>query len=459
MNERFNPFKNEKHKHIDVREYGGTLHQHTGSMEHDKSPKEIIERREASGASNCGQVILEAVVAANEKLRLPTFRTDHFSDGAADFSLSCEQRQSLPSILNVQKWFYKLYEDNPEFIKIDFPGKNIASINEFGEDENRQIAEWAEKLIFYDNKRAKNALENSKKMNNVSCGFECNVMTRNGKLELDGKEFIEKNRESINGPIIASIHTGSSQEYQKFTNGQYDKENKPKMNKELAEKLADKLTEHFKSALNLKHVNILGHPHCHIHPAIIERVDWIEIAEEAIKNNVAIEINIQDLMKESAEMMRQINKYPFDSKTENYKTHLRKKLEEGIIPLLSSEKIMNQLKPFFAKGLKIAINTDAHKIFYQPKNGFIENPEYEKFLPETKISQNIKEQLKEKWGNISETEMMDKLRTLLNIRFWYGMKLAEKYLNDKFEKYDIKRENVINLYSLEKLENFLKKEG
>ncbi|MBU4360380.1 hypothetical protein KKA66_00790 [Patescibacteria group bacterium] len=42
-------------------------------------------------------------------------------------------------------------------------------------------------------------------------------------------------------------------------------------------------------------------------------------------------------------------------------------------------------------------------------------------------------------------------------RFWRCMKIAEKYFNELFNELGIKKENIINTFSVEELEKFIKK--
>lgn len=458
------PKKDEEKKEeqkISLREYKENLHQHTGlmdsSLEHNKSPREIVEQREQRGASNCAKVILEAVVASNEKLGLPTFRTEHFKDGSIDYSMSPEKKQQW--VTGVKKWFYSLYRKNPELLKKDFSNEKIKSVEDLGEEEQKQIGQYAENLMFYTEQRALGALENANKMKQIWTGFECNVIPQDDEFRLDAEQFIKEHRDEIKGPILASIHPNKSDlAFKKFRADQYNNpaENKPELSQEEAKRLADELTNITEKVLNIKNVNILAHIGFQIHPQIIEKLNWPAIAEKAIESKVAIEINIQDLMKKIGNTMEDLERFPFDSL--NYQDYIKQQLEEkNIVNLFSSEPIMNMLKPYFNKELTIAIDTDAHKLFYEPKEGFKEHPKLKEYLPSAKINKKQKEELKKKWGNISDEELQTRISGLLNRRFWRAMKITENYFNDKFKQFDIQRKNILNLQSKEELQQFFTK--
>lgn len=57
--------------------------------------------------------------------------------------------------------------------------------------------------------------------------------------------------------------------------------------------------------------------------------------------------------------MQDIDTFSFADTT--YKKHIQDKLEQEIVPLLSSNTIMEQLNPYFAQGLKIAIEDFGQK--------------------------------------------------------------------------------------------------
>jgi hypothetical protein len=116
------------------------------------------------------------------------------------------------------------------------------------------------------------------------------------------------------------------------------------------------------------------------------------------------------------------DKYPKDDVS--YREVLQSKLNDLIL-VISSDNIRSQLKPYFSKGLKIAINTDEHK------NKFISS-------------------VTDKSGTKFKFKSRD-------IRYWRAMKIVEKYFNNIFSELEVKRGNIINTYSKEELEEFFKK--
>ena len=179
---------------------------------------------------------------------------------------------------------------------------------------------------------------------------------------------------------------------------------------------AQKYSELMIAGIRNSKVNIFCHPGFGCSSDLVERLDWKNIAEEAINNKVAIEINIKELMKYIYKNI----KSPEELK--NIQAELPR-----LVPLISSPRIRNALSPYFKKGLKIAINTDEHK------NPFIK----------TKYK-----------GDEIEGEFRKK-----SMGYWRALKAVEKYFNEVFKEAGITSDNIINTYSKEKLEKFIKKEG
>ena len=151
-----------------------------------------------------------------------------------------------------------------------------------------------------------------------------------------------------------------------------------------------------------------------------KKFDWSRIAEEAIKNNVALEINLGILMKHIFKNILSDPEFSGKEKYEKFEQELPR-----LIPILGHEEIRNKLKEYFAKGLKISINTDEHK------NPFID--------VDYKNEQAVGEFKKR------------------DLRFWRALKIVEKYFNKIFQELEIKKENIINTYSPEELQKFLEK--
>lgn len=476
------------------------LHQHTGvsgtfkEKEGTISPKEILKQRENEGASNCAGTVLEPTASLYLKTLKNNFfvKTDHFSDGYAGAETTSEEIKK-EKIKGVIGWFEKLYKNYPELVKQDFGKENFGELTT---KERQEIEKISESLMYHGDKRAELGLKKVKEINKqlkigkILFGFECNVIPdNNGKLHLDAENFIKTHKNEITGPIIGSLHVCADPCYEKFKDATYQNTN---LTPELAKKMASELTEKIIEAAGLG-INILAHTGYGIHPEITNNLDWPRIAEALIENNAAFEINIQNVMKEIGKTLIDIEKFPISQI--NYREHLIKKLEEDIIPFMNSKKIMNALKPYFKKGLKIAINTDEHKIFYQPRIPLEKNEENKNLFPESRINldkiknsikqdpENLKKEHPEfvaliekineiksetktrvenlkKQGKIINGEITDEkvLSGLLNRRFWNAIKIIEYYFNNKFKEYEISKDNIINLFSPEKLKNFLNKQ-
>lgn len=231
------PKKNTKEEKepVSLREYQGSLHRHTGvsKIEKNLSPQEIIEQRDKAGSSNCAEASLEAVVATelNVLKNSLVYRTEHFYDGSVNFNETDPQKKE-EKYKGITDWFYSIYKENPELLKKDFSREGIQGINDLNEQEKVEIAKKAEKLMFYDEKRAENAIAKSKELKKVMVGFECNVIpesAESNKLTLDAANFIQKHRNKIKGPIIASMHPHSDSYYQKFSKDYYKNPNTPQL--------------------------------------------------------------------------------------------------------------------------------------------------------------------------------------------------------------------------------------
>ena len=152
-----------------------------------------------------------------------------------------------------------------------------------------------------------------------------------------------------------------------------------------------------------------------------ELLDWNSIAESALAHKVALEVNLKGLFKFLHKDILDENKFP---KSEvGYKKAFESKLAE-LVPIISSDGVMSRLQPYFSEGLKLAVNTDKHS------SPFV------------------------------EYDIEDNSKTIINSpghRYWVCMKILERYFNERFGKFGVKLENVINSYSTEKLESFLQK--
>mgnify|MGYP001610976263 CR=1 FL=1 len=171
----------------------------------------------------------------------------------------------------------------------------------------------------------------------------------------------------------------------------------------------------------IKHrqTNILCHPERDCPPELLEQLDWDRIAQEALDQHVALEINLKNLLQFINEDLMDETHYPKDSAS--WQSALRKKLSE-LIPLVSSPVIRERLRPYIAQGLVLAINTDEHK------NRFIDIP--------------------------AEGEIQFRSR---EFRFWRALKIVEEYCNTVFHALGATKKNLLNTYSLDALQQFLRK--
>ena len=386
--------KAEKDNKLSISHWKGDLHTHTKSdVTPFTSPEKIVETRKGS---NCGDIPLQvlakyhALEMRNEYIAI----TDHSRDGDPQKALA-----------GITKWFEDMYLKNEDWLEKAFGKKK----GELTEDEKiiiqKKAAAEAEKLALYGDERIEEVLREIDQLREgdipitVLKGIEANLlpdgsfdtpMVKQGKFELVNCSI----HPNVDGEGFQSVITD------------------PKKYSELA----------IKGIENPK-VNIMCHLGFDCPPEMMESLDWPAIAEAAIKNDVAIEINLKDLMDSIYKEFLNYDKYPKNDTS--YIAEFKEKLDQ-LVPILSSEKIRKALKPFFQEGLKISINTDAHKI------KFVESK-----VTEEGITENFKER---------------------DFRFWRCLKILEKYFNDIFSELDITRGNIINTYSRDDLEKFISKE-
>ncbi len=194
---------------------------------------------------------------------------------------------------------------------------------------------------------------------------------------------------------------------------------------------AQKYTDLVVSGIQEPHVNVFCHIGYGCEPGFAEKLDWDRIAEAALKNGVAVEINLKELMDYIYKDMFRYEEDPKDKSKPVYKVDendYRQVFEDRLpklVPFLSSGTIMQKLQPYIKRGLKIAINTDEHK------SSFTERDKVEEKYP--------------------------KLNGASSMRFWRCLKIAEGYFNERFEQFGVKKEQIINTYTYEEMLDFLSK--
>lgn len=376
----------------------GELHSHTGYHRWDaKFPEDVIESRKGS---NCGDVPIELLVKFHAQQIKDEFIaiTDHSRDGSPEEALGDRQT-------GITHWFYDMYRWNDKWILENFKKtKEELTPEDKNEIESRAKKE-AGQVALYGDERLEQVLKDIEKIKTknklpikILKGVEANLMP-DGNFDT---QMIEQNKFEL---VNCSIH--------------------PNTNKAgFAEIIKDpeKYSDLAIKGINNPKTNIICHLAYDCEKGFDEKLNWDEIAEAAIENNVAIEINLQNLMKYVYNEILDYEKYPDGL---SYREKFKDMLPE-LVPLISSPIIREKLKPYIGKGLKIAINTDEHK------NKFVK--------AENVTRDNYTEVVKDR-GN----------------RFWRCMKIAEKYFNELFNKLGIKKENIINTFSIDELEKFINK--
>jgi histidinol phosphatase-like PHP family hydrolase len=307
------------------------------------------------------------------------------------------------AVRGMTEWFVGMYLSNNEWLKENYL-KNKDELADSELEEIKGLAKTrAEEVAKYGDERIEeilNDIENSSETSGIKVfkGIEVSLMP-GGNLDT---EMVEQGKFDM---VNCSIH--------------------PDVDKKLFEPIIndpDKYTDLILLGTKNKKVNILSHIGSETNDGVFENIRWDEIAESAILNKVAIEINLKKLITFIYKEILDYDKYP---KNDNlYQSVLKTKLKE-LIPIISSEKIKKKIEPYFSQGLKIAINTDEHK------NKFIKS----------KTDKNGTE------FNFIPRDM----------RYWRCMKIVEKYFNDAFKELGIKKENIINTFNVEELKDFFAK--
>jgi histidinol phosphatase-like PHP family hydrolase len=395
--------REEKKGRLSISHWLIDTHAHTGYPGGHKKLEEIMKGSETG--SNCGHISLKSLVDYYCKImkNKGVVVTDHSREPNVD--------KALPGY---KKWFEKIYIENRW-------GKNKKE-EELSEQEKiemkKEVDDCAKKIAAYGDERLTANLEEINQLASMDSfrifrGIEANL-TPDGNFDTP---MVERGEFEV---VNCSIHPSQDKRFNKIIDN------------------PQKYTELVIKGIKHPKTNIMCHIGYGSYPSgtpkekrekvvynFTNKLDWASIAEAAIENNVAIEINTKNLRSFICNKICNYEKYPKGDMS--YVDDFKKELP-ALIPILSSKKIRNQLKPYFKQGLKIAIGTDEHGIDLTKKRA----------------------------GELTDPNQKPPQEIIR--RFWRCVKLTEKYFNDIFSDLDIKKENIINTYSVEKLEKFFKKE-
>lgn len=372
-------------KVISIRDYKGNLHGHTKEGG-ESTPEQTVSERVGS---NCGELPLDALAEYHLEGEKPLQEyiaiTEHSRDPCPKEALE-----------GISKWFQAMY--------LKALGKPESELTpEEGNTIKRNVDYYTKELMDYGDERLERILE---EIDKVSKDKEVQIIKGiEVTMCIDGTFDTKMVEEGAFELVNVSIH--------------------PSQNEEGFEpilKSPELYTQLILKGLSNKKTNIMCHlqrdaPKFEARGWKLEDLGWEEIAATALKNQVAIEINLKNFY----------NNYlngAVDAPRNRDNTTLKEELPE-LIPILSSKNIRDRLRPYFEKGLKISINTDEH-----------ENP----------FAQDIA-------LGVDPTKARKR-----NFQFWRSMKIMEGYLNELFQDAGITKESIINTYPLEKLKRFLKKE-
>lgn len=393
--------KAEKKDGISLSHWGGDLHSHTGGYDLDKggskaTPEDVVRTRRGS---NDGYIPTEVIGKEHQK------RGDRFL-GSTDHARESSPQKALKGITD---WFTEKYKENLDEIEALF-GQEVWT--KMSEEERRKVIhekarELAEEISFYGDERLIDNLERIDVWNRENVGglrmlrgVETSILP-DGTLDTP---LVDQGKFEL---VVVSIH--------------------PNVDNDQFESIVSNPREYEKlvvKAIKVPQANIVGHIGYGGKPkmdSLNEQLNWDLIAREAIENGVAIEINLKGLFKILHNEILDEKKYPVNDNS--YKEAFKQRLPE-LIPILSSDVVMQKLAPYFSQGLKLAVNTDKHS------SPFVE-------YDVDKKSEAI-------------------IRSPGH-RYWVCMKILERYFNSRFERFGVRQNNVVNSYSKEDLENFLQK--
>lgn len=385
----------EEKDEVSLSHYAGSLHVHSGTPEtFEHAPDEIVEGRHGS---NCGKIPAEVLAAyygetiGYQYLGL----TDHSRDASPD-----------KAVEGVTAWFSELYQRDAGWLQRRFGVDSSAKLTTEQRAIIGDIAEkQAQRLALYGDERLRGNLASVETVNakedapiRVFKGVEVNILPDGS---LDTKLVDEGAFELVNVSLHPNVRPSE------FASVIRD---------------PDAYVECITRGMKHSRANIVSHIGFGCERDFAEKLDWDRIAQTAIEHDVAIEINLKELMDFINGPLMDEKQYPGDS------TGWQKALQErlpSLIPLVSSPAIRARLKTYVGKGLRFAVNTDEHA------NRFIE---------------------------ITGTPELPKVKTKdRGYRFWRALKIVEQYCNDCFADLGVTRDNLVNSYSLDRLQAFLQK--
>lgn len=379
---------------LSISHWKGELHSHSSTdLENPDTPEQVLENRKGS---NCGKIPLEVLAKyhAQELRNQFLANTEHSRDADTEQAIS-----------GATDWFTNMYLENEGWLQEKF-SKSKGKLSKSELETIKSLAyEKAKQLALYGDERLEQIqgdIEGLKEKGELPItmikGVEANLLP-DGSYDT---EMIEAGDFEL---VNCSIH--------------------PNLDREgYAEIVSDpnKYTELAIKGIENPKTNIMCHIGQDIDPEVTAKLDWDAIAKAAAENQVAIEINLRSFVKFLYSEIFDYEKYPANDRS--YVDALKAKLDE-LIPIISSPEIAEQIKPYFEKGLKIAINTDEHE------NIFVDSSTDE---------EGTTAQFKER-----------------GTRYWRAMKIVEEYFNNKFGELGIGSQQIINTYSPEKLQKFLAK--
>ncbi|MFH1537212.1 MAG: hypothetical protein ABID45_04440 [Patescibacteria group bacterium] len=386
--------RSESEGDLNISHWRGDLHAHTRTdLSNPETPEEIVERRRGS---NCGVVPLGALVRYHAQEMRNEFIaiTDHSRDGDPEAALE-----------GITKWFRGMYLKNEDWLRENFQKTKQELSGEDIEQIEAKARSNAEQLALYGDERLEDVFQEIDSLLGqegvpirVFKGIEANLLP-DGSFDT---EMIDRGEFEL---VNCSIHPAvDSKGFAPIVED------------------SDKYSDLTIKGIEHPKTNIICHMGFGCDREFIDELQWAKIAEAAIENNVAIEVNIKPVIDCIYKEMLDYGKYPKNDI--GYRDVFRKRLP-ALVPILSSEKIKKVLGPYFERGLRIAINTDEHKA---------------KFI-KTEVTKD---------GATEEFIKRD-------IRLWRCLKIVEEYFNGLFSELGINAENIINTYPQERLEQFMNK--
>jgi histidinol phosphatase-like PHP family hydrolase len=306
------------------------------------------------------------------------------------------------SIEGINNWFLEMYLQNSKWLEINFCKTREDLKFEDIEKIKMLAIQEAKKLTHYGDERLLDIITDIEQWRGgirILKGVEANLLP-NGEFDSD---MVRRGEFEI---VNCSIH--------------------PRLNPEEYQAIISDPSEYknliIKGIQNPK-TNIICHIGYGLKKRVFDSLDWDSIFVAANESKVAVEINLKNVLSFLYKDILDENKYPKSDLS--YLADFKNELPR-LLPILNNQVALAAFKKHIGQGLKLAINSDEHK------NVFI-NTEVSK----QKINYNFKER---------------------GIRFWRCMKELENYFNRVFTELGVKKENIINTYTQEELEKFLKKQ-